>query len=98
MWVGLASDARGFTGQLLEILKQGQESFVEVAVAGLLRVANSDLLEQGPEQKVGLAVIDKEPEGGRSGARVGYLEFQNQVGIGRITRHFKETGGPESRK
>jgi hypothetical protein len=54
--------SRGLAGEFLEVQQKNQECVFEVGVAGLLPVANCDRLQQGPEQKVGLAVIDEELE------------------------------------
>jgi hypothetical protein len=62
-----AGYSRGLAGELLKIQQQNQESVVEVGIAGFLPGANCDRFQKGPKLKMGLAVVDEEPEGVRPG-------------------------------
>ena len=59
--------SRGLACKLLKIQQQNQQSVVVVGVAASLPGAHCDRFQESPEQKVGLAVIDKELEDVRSG-------------------------------
>ena len=96
-------------GDREELVEDGGESQIEVVVVGLLEEGQIDGLGDGPENVVGPAVVDCEPEHGtRIGSAVllvgvgrairgDELKFGHEVGFGRSVYQLEGVGRLKSR-